>query len=81
MLIKCIKDKWIKYLGNKYKKLSKYSFFFCWMCIYIWFFWKIVKEIKIKKVIIYFEFYFNYIVLFFGSVNSKNLIKIILIYE
>lgn len=36
---------------------------------------------KIKKATIYFELYSNYIVSSFGSVNSKNLIKIILIHE
>lgn len=39
------------------------------------------KKIKIKKATIYFELYSNYIVSSFGSVNSKNLIKIILIHE
>lgn len=36
---------------------------------------------KIKKATIYFELYSNYIVSSFRSVNSKNLIKIILIHE
>lgn len=39
------------------------------------------KNKKIKKATIYFELYSNYIVSSFGSVNSKNLIKIILIHE
>lgn len=83
-LTKRTEDKWTKYLGNKHKKLSKHSFSFCWMRIYTWLSWKIVKEIKIKKIkkaTIYFELYSNYIVSSFGSVNSKNLIKIILIHE